>query len=108
MIIVGYGVKIDKAGLKEAILVAVIRLGIMIPLALVLNTYLIRNGLMLDKFFEIAMFTLLIMPPPFIVPLYTNDDLASEEKRYINNVLTIHTIISVVIFLIYFILNPLI
>ncbi len=108
LIIVGYGVKFDREGLKEALMVALIRLGIMIPLALVLNTYLIKNSLVLDKFFEIAIFTLLIMPPPFIVPLYASEKLETEEKRYINNVLTIHTVISVVIFLVYFILNPLV
>jgi len=30
-----------------------------------------------------------------------------EEKSYINNVLTVHTVISVLIFLIYFFLNSL-
>lgn len=107
LIIVGYGVKFNREGLKEALLVSLIRLGIMIPLALGLNTYLIRNNLHLDNFFEIAMFTLLIMPPPFIVPLYTSKELDIGEKSYINNVLTVHTIISVVIFLVYFMLNPL-
>ncbi len=56
LIIVGYGVKFDREGLKEALIVALIRLGIMIPLALVLNTYLIKNSLQLEKFFEIAIF----------------------------------------------------
>jgi len=86
--------------------VVFIRLGILIPLALVLNTYLIRNLLHLDKYFEAALFTLLILPPPFIVPLYARSDLGGEEKQYINNVLTIHTIISVAIFIIYFVMNP--
>ena len=108
LIIVGYGVQFDRRGLREAINVAMIRLGIMIPLVLVLNTYLIRDILQLDKFFEIAMFTLLIMPPPFIVPLYAREELDFVERRYINNVLTIHTVISVIIFLVYFILNPLV
>ena len=108
LIIVGYGVKLDREGLSEALVVSLIRLGIMIPLVFVLNTYLIRNNLHLEKFFEIAMFTLLIMPPPFIVPLYASEKLDFEEKRYINNVLTIHTVISVIIFLVYFILNPLV
>jgi len=107
LIIVGYGVKIDRSGLREAINLTIIRLGILIPLALVLNIYLIRNSLMLEKFFEIALFTLLIMPPPFIVPLYANKTLDIEEKSYINNVLTVHTVISVLIFLIYFFLNSL-
>jgi len=108
LIIVGYGIRINRAGLKDALLVAVIRLGILIPLALFLNTYLIRNWLQLDKPFETALFTLLILPPPFIVPLYAQTDLSVEEKQYINNVLTIHTIISVIIFIIYFVMNPLV
>lgn len=29
-----------------------------------------------------------------------------EERQYINNVLTIHTLISVLIFLVYFAVNP--
>lgn len=106
LIIVGYGIKINHAGLKDALLVVFIRLGILIPLALILNTYLIRNLLHLDKYFEAALFTLLILPPPFIVPLYARSDLGGEEKQYINNVLTIHTIISVAIFIIYFVMNP--
>ncbi len=108
LIIVGYGVKFDRKGIKEALAVVIIRLGIMIPLALALNTFLIKNILDLDKFFEIALFTLLIMPPPFIIPLYASKNLDDGEKGYINNVLTIHTVISVMIFLIYFILNPLV
>jgi len=106
LIIVGYGVKIDRGRLGETLVVVAIRLGIMTPIVLILNTYLNRNYLQLDKFFEIAMFTLLMMPPPFIVPLYAGEKLDAEEKGYINNVLTIHTVISVCIFLIYFIFNP--
>lgn len=108
LIIVGYGIKINRAGLGDALLVAIIRLTILIPLVLILNIYLIRGLLQLDKLFEAALFTLLVLPPPFIVPLYTRSDLTIEEKQYINNVLTMHTIISVTIFLIYFVMNPLI
>jgi malate permease and related proteins len=108
LIIVGYGIKINRAGLKDALLVAGIRLAVLIPLALVLNFYLIRNFLHLDRLFEAGLFTLLITPPPFIVPLYTRSNLSGEEKQYLNNVLTIHTIITVAIFIIYFIVNPII
>ena len=107
LMIVGYGVKIDRDGLREALILTAIRLGIMIPLAWVLNTFLIRLSLQLDSFFELATFTLLIMPPPFIVPLYASEKLDPEENRYINNVLAIHTVISVAIFLVFFALNPL-
>jgi malate permease and related proteins len=106
LIIVGYGIKINHAGLKDALLVVFIRLGVLIPLALLLNIHIMQNLLHLDRMFEAGLFTLLISPPPFIVPLYARSNLSGEEKQYINNVLTIHTIISVTIFIIYFVVNP--
>ena len=102
LIIVGYGIKIDRAGLEEALPVVITRLGILIPLALILNIFLIRGLLQLERLFEIAFFTLLVLPPPFIIPLYTRSGLAIGERQYINNVLTVHTIISVTIFIVYF------
>jgi predicted permease len=106
LIIVGYGIKINRAGLKDALFVVLLRLGILIPLSVLLNIYLIRGYLQLDPLFESALFTLLILPPPFIVPLYARSNLAVEEKQYINNVLTVHTVISVTLFIVYFVMNP--
>ncbi|GIK41114.1 MAG: auxin efflux carrier [Chloroflexota bacterium] len=105
LIIVGYGIKLDRYGIKEALLVVAIRLIILIPLALILNTFVIGELLHLEKPFAAALFTLLILPPPFIIPLYMRPDVA-EEKRYINNVLTLYTVISIAIYTVYFILNP--
>jgi predicted permease len=106
LIIVGYGVKFDREGLGEASKVVAIRLGILVPLALILNSILIRNFLHLEPIFEIALFTLLVLPPPFILPLYASEKLDLQEKRFINNVLTLHTVASVGIFLVYFMLHP--
>lgn len=105
LIIVGYGIKINRAGLKDALLVVAIRLGIMIPLVFFLNAFLIQGLLGLDHWFEAALFTLLILPPPFIIPLYTDPALPIEEKQYINNVLTVHTVASVALFVIYFVVT---
>jgi hypothetical protein len=66
---------------------------------------LIRGILHLEPAFEAALFTLFILPPPFIIPLYVRPDLI-DEKRYINNVLTLYTIVSIIIFTIYLALNP--
>jgi len=106
LMIVGYGIKINRAGLKDALLVTVIRLGILIPLALLLNIHLMQNFLHLNRLFQAGLFTLLIAPPPFIIPLYAKTNLDGEEKQYINNALTIHTVASVAVFIIYFVLNP--
>ncbi len=105
LIIVGYGIKLDRYGTREAAIVVAVRLLILVPLALVLNSLVIRNLLGLDRIFEAALFTLLVLPPPFIIPLYARQDIG-DEKRYINNVLTLHTIISIGLYIIYFVLNP--
>jgi predicted permease len=105
LLIVGYGIKLDRHGIKEALAVPMIRLSILIPLALVLSVFLIRDWLHLEKPLEVALFTLLILPPPFIVPLYMQPD-KLEERKYINNVLTLYTVISIAIFTVYFMFNP--
>ena len=107
LVIVGYGIHFDLHGVKEALQVVLIRLIIPIPLALIVNVFIIRAFLQLDAFFEAAIFTLLILPPPFIVPLYAKTDLAIQEKHYLNNVLMVHTVISIAVYIIYFALNPL-
>jgi hypothetical protein len=78
---------------------------ILIPLAFLLNRYLVQGILHLDTLFETALFTLLVLPPPFIIPLYTSPELADKEKEYINNTLTMHTLISIIVFSLYFVIN---
>jgi predicted permease len=107
LIIVGYGIKLDRYGIKEASTVVLIRLAILIPLALIINAVVIRNLLGLSPAFEAALFTLLILPPPFIIPLYARQDIG-DEKRYINNVLMLYTVVSIIIYIVYFALNPLV
>jgi malate permease and related proteins len=105
LIIVGYGIKLDRQGLRESLLVIGVRMAIVLPLTLVLNRFLMRGLLGLAAPFEAALFTLLILPPPFIVPLYMRTDVP-DERRYVNNVLTLYTVVSIFLFALYFVLNP--
>ena len=105
LIIVGYGIKFDRQGIRDAMLVIGVRLAIVLPLVMALNRFLIRGLLGLPAPFEAALFTLLVMPPPFIVPLYMRTDLP-DERRYVNNVLTLYSMVSIFLFAVYFILNP--
>ncbi len=105
LVIVGYGIRIDIDGSRDMLRVIAIRLVILIPLALVLNVVLVRELLGLEKAFEAALFTLLILPPPFIIPLFMRAGI-EDERRYINNVLTLYTVVTIVIFTIYFSFNP--
>lgn len=105
LLIVGYGIQIDRHGLRESLLVTGLRLALLVPTALLLNALLVRGLLGLPPAFEVALFTLLILPPPFIVPLYLRAGLPAE-RSYVNNTLTVHTVVTIVLFVVYFILNP--
>ncbi len=105
LVIVGYGIRLEWAAVQETFRPITIRLALLIPLALVLNRVLLRGLLDLEPAFEAALFTLLILPPPFIVPLYMRTRRA-DERRYINNVLMVYTVVTLILFTVYFVLNP--
>ncbi|MBI5960540.1 MAG: hypothetical protein HY866_17505 [Chloroflexi bacterium] len=105
LIIVGYGIRLEWRGARKTAVVIAIRLALLIPLALILNEVLIDGLLNMDSPFQAALFTLLILPPPFIVPLYMRAGL-EDERRYINNVLMLYTVFTIILFTIYFSFNP--
>ncbi len=105
LIIVGYSIRLDRQNLRDAALTVGVRLLIIIPLLVVLNAVVINGMLGLDMPFQAALFTLMILPPPFIVPLYMPSAM-TDERQYVNTVLTLSTVVTVMLFVIYFIANP--
>jgi hypothetical protein len=98
LIVVGYGVRVKGSGLRDAVAVVLLRLGLLIPLAFLINAVVTRGWLGLGEPSEAALFTFLVLPPPFIIPLYAPEDLPEEERDFINNTLTLHTLASVAVF----------
>jgi hypothetical protein len=47
-----------------------------------------------------ALFTVMILPPPFIIPLYIHEN-NLEDMRFANNTLTMHTVATIVVFITY-------
>jgi malate permease and related proteins len=107
LLIIGYGIRFEPRALKPVLGVILLRLGILVPLVLLLNIYLIRGALNLEPIYEAALFSLFVLPPPFIIPLYVRPGLDGDERTYINNTLTGYTIFTIGLFIIYFFLNPL-
>lgn len=105
LIVVGYGTRISVKGLSAAAPVVLIRGAIILTIALVVSPFVSRQLLNLPPIFEHALFTFLILPPPYIVPLYIPSK-HEGDLVYANNVLSTYTIFSIVAFLIYFTLNP--
>ncbi|HSL42616.1 MAG TPA: AEC family transporter [Anaerolineales bacterium] len=105
LLIIGYSLRMDSFGVREALPVIMMRLAIIVPVALVLGNFFIDKLLMLESAFRTALFTLFILPPPFIIPLYIRSE-EIDERGYVNNTLALHTVISVLVFIVFFILNP--
>jgi predicted permease len=106
LLIVGYGISLDRQGAREALIPVSIRLAIVLPFALLLPVLLMNSLLDGNEYAQAALFTLLILPPPFIIPLYMKPGMR-DEQRYVNNVLSLYTIISIGLFVAYVALNPL-
>lgn len=105
LIIIGYGMGLSVRGIRDAMGVVLSRLLLLIPLALLVNVFLVRRLLDLDPAFEAAVFTFFVLPPPYIVPLFMKPGI-EDEKTYVNNVLSVYTVFSLVIFVVYFVINP--
>lgn len=105
LLVVGYGIRIDMDEIFYSARVILIRMLVNIPAALLLNHFLIEKMLGLGQAFKAGLFTLFILPPPFILTLYMKQDL-KDELHSVDNTLTLHTIATVVVFIIYFALNP--
>jgi len=107
LIVVGYGIQIDMREFVYSARVILIRLAINIPAALLLNHFFVRGLMGLDIGFQAALFTLLILPPPFILTLFMRQDL-EEERHSVDNTLMLHTLVTIIVFIIYYALNPVI
>ncbi len=98
LIIIGYEMEFKTHNVALPVKIISLRLVILIPLALLINRLVFTQWLNLKSIYNIALMTMLIMPPPFIIPLFIKDgDLSS--RKYIYNTLSLSTLVSIAIFI---------
>lgn len=98
-LVIGYELRLQKSGLLRPLLTVLLRMGLMLSLAYLLNRYLVLGILGLDKSFSLALYTMFLTPPPFVIPIYMGEA-AQRERVEILNVLSIHIIMTLVAFFI--------
>lgn len=98
LIIIGYEMKFKTQNLSIPLKIIGIRMIVLIPLALISNKFLFMQLLNLDNMYNLALFTMLIMPPPFIIPLFIKEK-ELETRKYVYNTLSLGTLISITIFI---------
>ncbi|MGI6049608.1 MAG: permease [Clostridiaceae bacterium] len=96
---IGYELKINLKGIGGPLLATVIRMVLLLSMASAINEIVIDRFLNLDHTFKIALYTMFLLPPPFVIPIYM-DEKEEENKQFILNTLSISTILSLVAFII--------
>lgn len=102
---IGAGLSLSKSGLGFALKVTSIRLPIVLGVYFLFGSIFMQRILNLSFPFEAAFFTLVISPPPFIIPMFVPED-SEKEAGNINTTLTVYTIISLILFTVFFSIHP--
>ena len=98
-IIIGYEIRFKRDNLKVALLTVLLRNLLLLLIALIINNFIFIKILHLDRLFQVALMTMFILPPPFIIPLYMKED-DNENKWFVSNVLAINTFSAIVLYII--------
>lgn len=105
LLIIGYGMRISWREVRPVLSIVAVRFIVVIVIGAFVAPYVVETILGLPKIFTFAVFTFLILPPPFIVPLFTPSD-RTDELVYSNNVLSVYTLASIVTFLVFMAVTP--
>lgn len=98
-IILGYELHINTKNIIKPLLTVLLRMALMLGFAFLINDLLVIRVLKLDSSFGLALFTMFILPPPFVIPVFM-DEKAEKEKSDIMNVISINIVLTLVAFLI--------
>lgn len=69
-IVIGYELHLDLRTLGLPLVAILLRLFILMILAFGLDRILIRGLLHLDRGFSVALYTMFLLPPPFVIPIF--------------------------------------
>ncbi len=93
-LVIGYELSLRKDGLLRSLQTILIRKVLLALLAVAVNMLVIRNTLGLPRIFEYAVFTMFMLPPPFVISIYMKQD-DRDNLDYVVNTLSLSTVISI-------------
>lgn len=100
LLVIGFGIELEFSQFTDVIKIVLYRYITVLPLIFILNNYVIDRLLGLENLFQSALFTLFILPSPFIIPLFM-EKRARIEKEFINSVLAVQTLLALCAFSLY-------
>lgn len=97
-LVIGHEMGFSKRGLKKAVSTTFLRIFIMLVIALLLGGYIMSGLFGMGEGFEIAFVTLVVLPPPFVIPIFMESD-DPDEREYVSNTLSFHTTVTLITYI---------
>lgn len=95
LIIIGYQLNLHFREFFLPSTTLLIRMSLLITLALLIKFFVFDNLLHLPRIFSVALFTMFVLPPPFIMPLFM-DSRSGGSQNYVGNTLSLGTLMTLV------------
>lgn len=97
LLIVGYGSRLSWPDVQTALPLVLTRLLVAVALALAIGSLVFDGILGLAPIYRHALFTLMVLPPPFIIPLFIPRE-RRDDITYATNVVSLYALASVAVF----------
>lgn len=89
--------RLDFARIRRPLRTAALRLLLWAPAGALFAWLVVGRWLHLDPTYQVAALTLVILPPPFVIPLYLKDT-PPEDAAYVVNTLSLFTLVTIAAF----------
>lgn len=96
-LVIGATTRISAGAIGLPLRTVAVRMAIWVGLALAFAAFVV-NVLGLDPLFAAAIFTMAILPAPFVIPLYMPEGSAADDHDYVTSVLSLGTVATLVAF----------
>lgn len=95
-LMIGYELNLKREGIARALKTVLVRKTLLLILGLLIGRFFIRGYMGLSRIHEMALLTMFLLPPPFVVSIYMSQD-DRENLDYVNNTLSLSTVVSIVL-----------
>ncbi len=75
------------------------RVPLLVVAAAVIDRFLVREALGLDRGFSLALYTMFILPPPFVIPVFMPPG-DGEEREFVVGTITLGVLVSLAAFVV--------
>lgn len=106
LIIIGYNMDFKPHYIRQVLGIFTQRSLIMVPLSIAFIIFILQRLLGLEIYFTYALITLLILPPPFVIPLFLPESRKSELAE-INGILMAYTLLTIALFILFIVITSL-